>query len=85
MEHERDHRERADELEQEADRVERASEELEHDIDETRSDWESKQSDTRTPGALDEDSTGPDELVAEGERQDDEDPEAPAEDDARET
>ena len=68
MEEEREHRERADELEQDADRVEQASDELERDIGEARSDWKAKQSDPRAPGALDEDSTGPDDLLAEGER-----------------
>ncbi len=82
MEHERDHRERADELEREADRVEQASEGLERDIDETRSDWESKQSDSRAPGALDEDSTGPDELIEEGERLAEDNAEEASEDDA---
>lgn len=55
-----EHRERADELEQEADRLEHESETLGKSAEQARSDWESKKSDpTKAPGAADADQTGP--------------------------
>jgi hypothetical protein len=45
------HKEKADELEQEADRMDEASQELEHDISEQREDWDSKSKSESVPGA----------------------------------
>jgi hypothetical protein len=61
-----DHRERADELEQEADRLEHESDKLGEEAEQARSDWESKKSDpTKAPGAADPDATGPHHIESE--------------------
>jgi predicted nucleic acid-binding Zn-ribbon protein len=46
------HKERAEELEQEADKLEDEGDRVEQDIDEARGDWESKQDSSDVPGAV---------------------------------
>ena len=61
-----DHRERADELEQEADRLEHESEKLGESAEQARSEWETKKSDpSKAPGAADAEATGPHHIDAE--------------------
>lgn len=86
-----EHRERADELDNEADRLEHESDQLAEKTDQARSEWEAAKSDaSKAPGATDPEASGPHNIDAEdpatgekyGEKRQDELDEALAEDDA---
>ena len=61
-----EHRERADEVEEEIGRLEHESEKLGESTDQAKSDWEAAKSDpTKAPGAADAEAAGPHHIDAE--------------------
>lgn len=61
-----EHRERADELDNEADRLEQESDKLAEKTDQARSEWEAAKADpSKAPGATDPESSGPHHIDAE--------------------